>query len=137
MNRAAIAKRIIREIEDAVTGDYPGDGLLGLIAPGYGLGRMFIELPHALQWQALYERVNWTGLTASERHDVMMRVLEDVRAKIPEEIHPETWFDGVMVAADSAVKVHDLADVKQQREAPERRQNLDERVCAPERVRRR
>src|ERR1700678_124782 len=69
------AKRITREIEDALFHNYPGQGLLGVLAPDFGLGKMFIELPYPIQWTELSQRVNWTGLTAAEKHQVMDRVL--------------------------------------------------------------
>jgi hypothetical protein len=133
-SRTDIARRITREIEDAVIQNYPGEGLLGVLAPGNSLGRMFIELPYALQWKELNERVNWDGLTEAEKHEVMSRVLDDVREKVPEEIYPATWFDGIVISVDQNAKVFDLAEVKNQIDTPDRAQNLDERLCTPERI---
>jgi hypothetical protein len=130
--RTAVARRITREIEDALFHNYPGEGLLGALAPDHHLGRMFIELPHAIQWKELNQRVNWAGLTAAEKDQVTARVLEDVREKVPEEIFPATWFDGIIISVDQNAKVFDLAEVKKQIDTPDRTQNLDERVCAPE-----
>lgn len=126
------AARITREIEDAVTTiDYPGEGIL---TEGFGLGRMFIELPYAVQWKELNERVNWHGLTATEKEQVMTRVLEDVREKIPDEIYPATWFDGIRLSVDPAAKVYTMKEAKNQLQSPDRSRNLDERVCTPERI---
>src|SRR5690242_8047930 len=129
--RTDIARRITREIEDAPFHHRPGEGLLGDLVPGHGLGRMFIGLPYALQWKELNERVNWAGLTAAEKDQVMARVLDDVREKVPEEIYPATWFDGIIISVDQNAKVLDLAEVRRQIDAPDRTQNLDERVCTP------
>ena len=60
--------------------NYPGEGLLGILAT-FGFGRMFTELPKAMQWKALNDRVNWTGLTATEKDEVMARALEDMTRK--------------------------------------------------------
>jgi len=128
-SRSDIVARITGEIEDAVTHNYPGDGLLGVLAPGLGYGRMFIELPYAMQWKELNERVNWTGLTAAEKEQVMSRALGDVREKVPEEIYPGTWFDGVLLSVDPAAKVYNFGDAVRQVETPGRSRNLDERVC--------
>jgi hypothetical protein len=133
-SRTDVARRITREIEDAVTQNYPGEGLLGVLAPGHSLGRMFIELPYVLQWKELNERVNWAGLTDAEKDEVMSRVLDDVREKVPEEIYPATWFDGIVISVDQNAKIFDLAEVKNQIDTPERAQNLDERICTPERI---
>lgn len=130
-SRADVARRITREIEDAVTHNYPGEGLLGVLTPGYVLGRMFIELPKAVQWKELNERVNWSGITAEEKDAVMARVLSDVREKIPEEIYPGTWFDGILLSVDGDAKVYDLEEVRRQIGTPDRRLNLDQRVCSP------
>ena len=130
-SRADVARRITREIEDVVTRNYPGEGIL---SRAFGYGRMFIELPKAMQWKELNDRVDWTGLTPAEKDEVMARALEDVREKIPEEIYPATWFDGVLLSVDPTAKVYDLGEVKTQIETPNRSQNLDERVCAPERI---
>jgi hypothetical protein len=135
-SRTDVARRITREIEDAVTQNYPGEGLLGVLAPGHSLDRMFIELPYAIQWKELNERVNWAGLTEAEKDEVMSRVLDDVREKVPEEIYPATWFDGIVISVDQNAKVLDLAEVKKQIDTPNRARNLDERVCAPERIER-
>jgi hypothetical protein len=132
-SRTDLAKRITREIEDALFHHYPGEALLGVLAPDFDLGTMFIELPYAMQWKELNERVNWAGLTAAEKDQVVTRVLEDVREKVPEEIYPATWFDGIIISVDQNAKVFDLAEVKRQIDTPDRTQNLDERVCAPER----
>jgi hypothetical protein len=133
-SRTEVAKRIAREIEDALFHNYPGQGLLGVLAPDFGLGKMFIELPYPIQWTELSQRVNWTGLTAAEKHQVMDRVLKDVRQNVPEEIHPATWFDGILILVDHNAKVYHLARVKKQIDTPDRSQNLDVRVCARERV---
>ena len=128
-SRADVAERITRQIEEAVTGDYPGEGLLGVVAPGQGFGRMFVELPHAMQWKELNERVDWTGLTAAEKGEVIGRALRDVREKVPEEIHPATWFDGILLSVDPDAKVYDLGEIIERMETPDRGRNLDERVC--------
>jgi hypothetical protein len=130
-SRADVARRITREIEDALFHHYPGGGLLAALAPGHGLGTMFIEVPYAIQWKELNERVNWVGLTAAEKDQVMARVLDDVREKVPEEIYPATWFDGIFISVDQNANVLDLAEVRRQIDAPDRTLNLDERVCAP------
>jgi hypothetical protein len=138
-SRTDLARRITREIEDALFHHYHGEGLLdalaflGALPPDARSGRMFIELPYAIQWKELNERVNWAGLTAAERYQVMARVLDDVRENVPEEIYPATWFDGIIISVDQNAKVFDLAEVKRQIDTPDRTQNLDERVCAPER----
>src|SRR5271170_5014871 len=113
-----VAKRITREIEEAVTHNYPGEGLLGVLAPGFGLGNMFIELPYATQWKELNDCVNWAGLKAAEKHQVMARALKDVREKVPEEIYPATWFDGIMISVDQNAKTFDFAEVKKQIDTP-------------------
>jgi hypothetical protein len=133
-SRAAAATRITREIEEAVTSNYPGEGLLSVLAPGHELGRMFIELPEAVQWKELNERVNWSGITAEEKDAVMARVLSDVREKIPEEIYPGTWFDGILISVDGDARVYDMEEVKRQIGTPDRSLNLDERVCSPGRL---
>ena len=130
-SRTHVARCITREIEDALFHHYPGEGLFGVLAPDLGLGTMFIELPCAIQWKELNRRVNWAGLTAAEKDQVMARVLDDVREKVPEEIYPATWFDGIIISMDQNAKVFDLAEVKRQIDTPDRTQNLDERVCAP------
>jgi hypothetical protein len=134
-SRADAAIRITREIEQAVTHNYPGEGLLGVLAPSHVLGRMFIELPKAVQWKELNERVNWTGITAEEKDAVMARVLGDVREKIPEEIYPGTWFDGILLSVDGDARVYDMEEVRRQITTPDRSLNLDERVSSPGRVR--
>ena len=134
-SRVDAAIRITREIEEAVTSSYPGEGLLNVLAPGHDLGRMFIELPKAVQWKELNERVNWSGITAEEKDAVMARVLSDVREKIPEEIYPGTWFDGILLSVDGDAKVYDLEEVRRQLGTPDRSLNLDERVCSPGRLR--
>jgi hypothetical protein len=96
--RTAAARRITREIEDAVTHNYPGEGLWGVLAPGYALGTMCIELPYGMQWKQLNERVNWAGLTTAEKDQVIAKALEDVREKVPEEIYPATWFDNIIIS---------------------------------------
>jgi hypothetical protein len=133
-SRADAAIRITREIEEAITSNYPGEGLLGVLAPGHELGRMFIELPYALQSKELNERVNWSGITAGEKEEVMTRVLSDVREKIPEEIYPGTWFDGILLSVDGDAKVYDMEEVRRQIGTPDRSLNLDERVCSPGRL---
>jgi hypothetical protein len=128
--RASIVGRITREIEEAVTSDYPGEGLIS----SFGFGRMFVELPKAKQWEALNAKVDWTGLTREEKDQVMDRVLEDVQEKAPEEIYPGTWFDGIQLSIDPSAKMLDLKDVRKQLDAPGRDKSLDERVCEPERI---
>ena len=134
MSREAIARRITREVEDAVTHNYPGEGLLGVLVPDYDLGMMFIELPYAMQWKELNERVNWNDLTAMEKNEVMTRVLTDVRENTPEEIYPATWFDGVLITGEPDAKIIDLEAIRKLFDAPDRNENLDERVCLPERM---
>ena len=73
---------------------------------------MFIELPKAMQWKELNDRVNWTGLTTTEKDDVMARALEDMMRKNSGEIYPATWFDGVLLTVDPSVKVYDLGELK-------------------------
>jgi hypothetical protein len=133
-SRADAAIRITREIEEAVTSNYLGEGLLSVLAPGQELGRMFIELSEAVQWKELNERVNWSGITAEEKDAVMARVLGDVREKIPEEIYPGTWFDGVLLSVDGDARVYDMEEVRRQIGTPDRSLNLDERVCSPGRL---
>ena len=130
-SRTDVARRITREIEDALFHNYPGEGLLGTLAPGHGLGRMFIELPYAIQWKELNRRVNWAGLTASEKDQVMARVLDDIREKVPEEIYPATWFDGIIISVDQNAKVFDLAEVKKQIDHP-KAHLTDTRILAGE-----
>jgi hypothetical protein len=133
-SRADAAIRITREIEEALMQDYPGEGLLSVLAPGHGFGRMFTELPKAVQWEELNERVNWSGITAEEKDAVMARVLGDVRGKIPEEIYPGTWFDGILLSVDGDARVYDLEEMRRQIATPDRSLNLDERVCSPGRL---
>src|SRR5262249_34413154 len=74
--KADVAHRITREIEDVLMESYSGEGILQLFGKS---GRMFTELPKAMQWKELNDRVNWTALTAAEKDEVMTRVLKDVR----------------------------------------------------------
>jgi hypothetical protein len=127
-SRATFVARITQEIEVAVLSNYHGQGMLN----GFGLGRMFIELPKAMQWKALNDRVNWTGLTKAQKHEVMARVLKDVQDKVPEEIYPATWLDGIIIALDPGAKIVDLAALRKQIDTPGRDKNLDERVCWPQ-----
>jgi hypothetical protein len=126
---ADIAERITKEIEDAIMSDFPGQGILTVL--GSGRGRMFVELPEAMQWKELNDRVNWTGLTRAQKYEVMARVLKDVQEKVPEEIYPGTWFDGILVSVDRDAKVFDLAAVRDHIRRPGRHKNFDERVCSP------
>jgi hypothetical protein len=125
---ADIAARITKEIEDAVTTEYPGQGMRN----AFGLGRMFFELPEAMQWKELNNRVNWTGLTTAQRDEVIARVLKDIQEKSPEEIYPATWFDGIVISVDRDASVFDLEAVREQIATPGRDKNLDERVCGPQ-----
>jgi len=128
-SRAKMVERIILEIEDAITSDFDGEGIMS----DFGYGRLFYELPPALQRKELEEGVNWDGLTAAERESVVTRVLRDVHEKFPEEIYPGTWLDGVAISVDRDEKVIDMAAVKKQVAVPGREQSLDERVCEPDR----
>lgn len=121
-SRAEIVGRIANEIEQLVTQFYPGQGMLG--------PRMFIELPKGMQWELLNRHVNWNGLAAKEKDEVLARVLKDVREKVPEEIYPATWFDGILISVDRDTKVFDLGEVRRQIETPARDKNLDERICS-------
>lgn len=113
-------ERITKSIEGVVIGIYNGAGE----EPS-----MFIDLGEAERRTLLVRCVDWESLPAQHINKIVGRVLKDVREKVPDEIYPRKWFDGLVIGPSD--KVVDFGEARHHLGGAARLLSLDDRVESP------